>query len=68
MSDLPREDREITISLGELTDIMSEVGANITSVTRGVFGDAKADEVMNITAYYAAKLVHRLFEELEVEK
>ena len=68
MSDLPREDREITISFGELTEIMSEVGASITSVTRGVFGDEKAEEVMNLTAYYAAKLAHRLFEALEVEK
>ncbi len=68
MAEVPDNDKEIVISFGELTQVMSEVGAEITSVTRGVFGDEKADEVMNLTAYYAAKLAHRLFEELEVEK
>lgn len=68
MPELPDKDREVTISFGELTDVMSEVGAVIISRTRSVFGDAKAEEVMNLTAYYAAKLAHRLFEELEVEK
>lgn len=68
MSELPDKDREVTISFGELTEVMSEVGASITSNVRNLFGNDKADEVMNLTAYYAAKLAHRLFEELEVEK
>lgn len=70
MAELPDKDKEVTITFDELTDIMSEVGAVIVSRTRSVFGNKKADEVMNLTAYYAAQVAHRLFdeEELEVEK
>lgn len=70
MAEVPDNDREIVISFGELTEVMSEVGAVIISRTRSVFGDEKADEVMNLMACYAAQLAYRLFDEekLEVEK
>lgn len=70
MAELPDKDKEVTITFDELTNIMSEVGAVIISRTRSVFGNKKADEVMNLTACYAAQLAYRLFDEekLEVEK
>lgn len=55
--------KKIVLSLEDMKDYMSEVGAEMVKNTRLMFGDYKSEEVMNLTAFYAAKLLNKILDE-----
>lgn len=52
---------ETTVTLEDMKEYMSDVGGDMVKRTRLMFGNDKAEEVMNLTAYYAAKLLTKIF-------